>query len=287
MKRPSKHASNWCSFIFELPAGRAEVLFSAAAIMPSAGIIPSLDLHLNRLSALASCARHADAHIEQPGENPMSLRTTLTLTTMALLLLAVALPAGDAVAQEKQHVSFKSPAEDTKYPQQQVIDVGDVPGHQVRIFEIHRTYPTNAPVIAGMKLVEQWTRGLSDLTDNNGTAVTYGVYVLENGDKFFVRSTVLDKSAGAGKLVNWVVGTITGGTGKLAGIQGVVRSTECGGAQKRTSTRTTSTDTSGILDRQMVRRKAGARRRRSSAQINRRRIGFAPNRAAAVHQMAG
>jgi hypothetical protein len=155
----------------------------------------------------------------------MNRRTILALTTLTPLSLAVAFPAGDAAAQQKQHVSYKTTTENSKYTQQNVIDVGDVPGHQVRIYEIHRTYPTNQLAIGGLKLVEQWTRGTSDYIDNNGSSTTYGVYVLENGDKFFVRSALVAQSTAPGKLSNSVVGTITGGTGKLAGIQGIVRST--------------------------------------------------------------
>jgi hypothetical protein len=151
--------------------------------------------------------------------------TTLTLTTVALLCLAVAVPAGDAFAQQTQRVSYKVGAENSKYTQQQFLDVGDVAAHQVRSFEIYRTFPTSAPVINGMKMKEQWTRGVSDYVDNNGTATTYGVYVLENGDKFFTRGTVLARSTGPGKFSNVTVSYITGGTGKLAGIQGIVRTT--------------------------------------------------------------
>ena len=153
----------------------------------------------------------------------MKRRTTLTLTTMALLSLAVALPAGDAFAQQKQHVSFKVTAENSKYTQQQFLDVGDIAGHQVRSFEIYRTFPTNAPVINGMKVKEQWTRGVSDYIDNNGTANNYNVYVLENGDKFFSHTTVLAHSAGSGKPTNVSVGHIAGGKGKFTGMQGIVR----------------------------------------------------------------
>ena len=153
----------------------------------------------------------------------MNRRTAATLTTIALL--AISVPAGGASAQQAQHVSFKVGAENSKYTQQQFLDVGDVTGHQVRSFEIYRTYPTNAPVINGMKMKETWTRGISDYVDNNGTATTYNVYVLENGDKFFTRGTVLARSAGPGKLSNVTVAYITGGTGKLAGIQGIVRTT--------------------------------------------------------------
>jgi hypothetical protein len=155
----------------------------------------------------------------------MNRRTAIRLTTMALLCLAIAAPAGDAFAQQTQTVSYKVGAENSKYTQQQFLDVGDIAGHQVRSFEIYRTFPTNAPVINGMKMKEQWTRGISDYVDNNGTATTYNVYVLENGDKFFTRGTVLARSAGPGKLSNVTVAYITGGTGKLAGIQGIVRTT--------------------------------------------------------------
>jgi hypothetical protein len=154
--------------------------------------------------------------------NIMNRRTTFTLTTMALLCLAVALPARNALAQQKQQVSFKVPAENNKFTQQQNIDVGDFPNHIVRIFEVHRTFPNNAPVINGVKLVEQWDRGTADYIDGNGPNVIYSVFVMENGDKFFVQdAAVIQKSSG--KLTATIVGHITGGTGKFAGMQGILR----------------------------------------------------------------
>lgn len=153
----------------------------------------------------------------------MNRRSVLNLSLITAL--GVALPLSGAIAQQKQHVSYKSSPENSKYSQQQVIDVGDVPGHQVRIYELHRTYPTNAPEINGMKLKEQWTRGTSDYIDNSGPGITYGVYVLESGDKFFTRSTLIAQSTGGGKFTNATVGSITGGTGKLAGLQGTIRTT--------------------------------------------------------------
>jgi hypothetical protein len=146
----------------------------------------------------------------------------LTLTTMASFCLAVAVPAADACAQER--LVFKVAAENTKYTQQHEIDVGDVPGHQVRLFEIHRTYPGNAPAISGLKIVESWTRGISDYTNNNGEAMTYGIYVLENGDKFFTRGSLVSvQSPEATNLTATTVGPITGGTGKLVRINGMAR----------------------------------------------------------------
>jgi len=157
-------------------------------------------------------------------ERPMKATAILGLMTMALLCSAVAMPAGDARAQQKQRLVFKVDAANSKYTQQHTIDVGDVSGHQVRLFEIRRTYPSNAPVINGTKIVESWARGITDYIENNGAATTYGVYVLENGDKFFTRAfLVAVQSPGASKLTATTVGPITGGTGTLAGIQGVAR----------------------------------------------------------------
>jgi hypothetical protein len=150
----------------------------------------------------------------------MNRRATLTLLASAIIGSAIVLASHDASAQQMQRVSFKSVPENTKYTQQHVIEVGDVPNHQVRIYELHRTFPTNAPVINGEKLKEQWTRATSDYTDNNGTGATYSVYTLENGDKFFVRASLIAQSEGGGKLTATTVGTITGGTGKFAGMQG-------------------------------------------------------------------
>jgi|SRR6478736_712151 len=100
-------------------------------------------------------------------------RVTKCITIVTLMYLAVTLQTIHAVAQ--QRLVFKVSAENTKYTQQHTVDVGDISGHQVRLFEIHRTYPSNAPVMNGMKIVESWTRGISDYTSNNGEGTTYGV----------------------------------------------------------------------------------------------------------------
>jgi hypothetical protein len=42
-------------------------------------------------------------------------------------------------------MSWEVPAADTKYPQQLALDVGDIPGHQVRVYELHRVYPNDKP----------------------------------------------------------------------------------------------------------------------------------------------
>jgi hypothetical protein len=158
----------------------------------------------------------------------MNTMNRSNVIAVALFALAVALPSSQVAAQQMQRISYKTPAANTKYTQQHFLDVGDVAGHQVRVLEIHRVFPNDPPVIEGVKLKEQWTRGVSDYIDTNGTAINYSIFVMENGDKFFVRTTVLAQNNtnpdGSKKSVATSTGFITGGTGKLAGITGVVRS---------------------------------------------------------------
>lgn len=127
-----------------------------------------------------------------------------------------------AVAQQKQQVSFKIPAENSEYIVSQNVDVGDAPNHIVRLFDTHATLPNNAAMINGLKLVEVFARGAADLIDGHGGGLGYLVFVAENGDKFFSRNNVVAQQA-SGKLTATWAGTITGGTGKLAGIKGTTR----------------------------------------------------------------
>jgi hypothetical protein len=145
------------------------------------------------------------------------------LSISAMTVLGIALVPGSAVAQQKQQVSFKTSAENSKYTQQLNVGVGDVPNHIVRIFEIHYTYPNNAPIVNGLKIVEGWARGVADYHDGNGPDPLYLVFVMENGDKFFARTEGVVQNA-SGRRTATQGGPITGGTGKFAAIQGIVRS---------------------------------------------------------------
>jgi hypothetical protein len=147
---------------------------------------------------------------------------TLPIARPTAAVCAVVLFASIASAQQMQKVTFKTPAENSKYALQQNVDVGDGQNHIVRIYDVHRAFPTNPPVIAGLKIVEESDRGVADYIDGNGNSTFYSVYTMENGDKFFIRSSLVVQSA-TGKLSGMSSGVITGGTGKLAGIRGVYR----------------------------------------------------------------
>src|SRR5262249_28684140 len=59
--------------------------------------------------------------------------------SIALIWFAVSIR---AIVLAQERLVFRVTAENTEYTKQHTIDVGDVPGHQVRLFEIKRRYPT-------------------------------------------------------------------------------------------------------------------------------------------------
>jgi hypothetical protein len=132
-----------------------------------------------------------------------------------------------AAAQEKCTMSWQVPAADAEYTGQHAFDVGDVPGHQVRIFEVRRTFTDDQPNCEGLKPVEQWLRGYSDYVDRNGPSWGYSVTLLENGDKIFADFSSATQTAvspdGSKKTVATTVQKWTGGSGKYQGVRGIQR----------------------------------------------------------------
>ena len=151
-------------------------------------------------------------------------------TMLAWLLITgwILFFSGQAAAQEKHRYFFKTPPGVSKYTQQHVIDVGDVQGHQVRVYELHTKYTGEAPAYDGVKVVEVWTRGTSDYTNGSGHGQNYAVSLMENGDKIFSRQEVLIQTVtaadGSRTSKFTTVVTLTGGTGKFKGIRGTLRS---------------------------------------------------------------
>jgi hypothetical protein len=140
---------------------------------------------------------------------------------MALALFTIA----DVSAQERCKIGWELLASDSKYTQQLAIDVGDIPGHQVRVLELHRVYLTAKPNCEGLKWTESWGRGYSDYVDRNGRTWGYTVVTLENGDKIYMEWTGTSQtSVGAdGSKKTTYEGTArwTGGTGKYQGVRGI------------------------------------------------------------------
>jgi hypothetical protein len=148
---------------------------------------------------------------------------------MVLTLSGGLLASPDAWAQDKHRYFFKAPPGVTKYTQQHALDVGDMPGHQLRVYELYTKYTGEAPVYDGVKVVEAWGRGSSDYTNGSGRSTVYTVSLLENGDRIFSTSevllhTVVTPDGSRQSRFNSVV-TLTGGTGRFKGIRGTLRGT--------------------------------------------------------------
>ena|SRR5690242_8786905 len=155
----------------------------------------------------------------------MRRRTSSAVGIAAIVVFG--LITGPVSAQEKHKYSFVTPPGVGTYTQQHEIDVGDVPGHKVRIYEIRSKFGDEAPRYAGVKVVESWSRAVSDHTNGTGRASGYGVSILENGDKIFSRFEVLAHAVvendGSRKGNYTSIATLTGGTGKFATIRGTLR----------------------------------------------------------------
>lgn len=148
------------------------------------------------------------------------------------ILLAVIVSAGitlfgvtEGWAQQKKKVSFRSAAENSRYTKQYSIDVSA--NHQIRIFELHRTFPKNPPEFEGVKVKEEWLRGSSDYADLNGRLWAHGEYIMENGDKinywFDGISQTITNPDGTKTSTASAVKHLGGGTGKFSTIQGTLR----------------------------------------------------------------
>lgn len=146
---------------------------------------------------------------------------------IAALLLAGGI--GPAVGQDRCKMAFNVPAADTTYPVQHTIDVGDGPGHQVRIFELKRKVSNARANCEGHKVTESRQWGYSDYVERNGRSWGYGEHVLDNGDKiFFVFDGTTRTVAGPdGSPQSTYTGIDLwkGGTGRYQGVRGIERQT--------------------------------------------------------------
>jgi len=143
----------------------------------------------------------------------------------SLLTAAISLVASNVVvAQDKHVVAFDAPASGNKYTQLYVLDVGDVPGHKLRLYELVRAYGAKDQTIEGVVLKEAVIHASSDLTEMNGLGHSYVEYRMDNGDKIFARGYFLyHKLPNSDRQKNLTELDITGGTGKFRGIRGIVR----------------------------------------------------------------
>lgn len=150
-------------------------------------------------------------------------KTARRVVFASCLAIAYATPSW---AQQTQTVTLPSVV--TNFTQQHMMEVGDVPNHQLRLFEYTRSYGADGPVIAGVHLKEALVHGMTNYTNSTGSGEVYQVLTMANGDKVYAHGTVVSHGAPAsnGKR-SWsslAAFTITGGTGKFSGLRGLIRS---------------------------------------------------------------
>lgn len=109
------------------------------------------------------------------------------------------------------------------YVEERAIDATDVPGHQVRIYQLKFKYPKKDLVFLGVPVVESISTGISDYTNWSGQFTTYAVYTLEDGSKVFAKGAGTTRSEAGGARKFAYVDTFVGGTGRFRGIRGQVR----------------------------------------------------------------
>ncbi len=133
----------------------------------------------------------------------------------------------DGWAQQKFKFSYERSADSSEYIQQQRIDVGDISGHQIRVYELKSVYKDDSVKFLGVPVTEEWNRAFSDYTNTNGRHFGYCVYVLKNGDKIHCHLDGTTQAAinsdGAKSISFSGITTLTGGTGRFRGIRGTLR----------------------------------------------------------------
>jgi hypothetical protein len=151
----------------------------------------------------------------------------LFVGTVPFVLLTLGLTATSASAEDRCKLSWESAAATSKITQQLTIDVRDMPGHKIAVFELHRSYPDAKANCEGYKFTESWHHGFRDVVDRNGRVWGHVVYILDNGDKIFMEmSGTVQTEVGADGTARTTydgAGTWTGGTGRYASVRGIQR----------------------------------------------------------------
>jgi hypothetical protein len=111
-----------------------------------------------------------------PGITCSRFATVFALSLVGGLVL---LAPGQSWTQEKHKLSWSARPENTKFTFQHTLEILDVPGHAIRMFEIRRTWPENPPTIEGLKVVEEIARGTTDSVAGNGRSWGYSSWRYE------------------------------------------------------------------------------------------------------------
>jgi hypothetical protein len=109
------------------------------------------------------------------------MRTIQMAALVAALCLTPLFTPSGAHAQEKLSYEYSTPPATSRYTQRYSIQVPDVAGHEIVIYELQRTFADKGPKFIGQKLVENWSYGIADQVNGVGTTEGYTVWTLGEG----------------------------------------------------------------------------------------------------------
>ncbi len=130
--------------------------------------------------------------------------------------------ASSASAQQKYTIT-STPNSNAQVLQEHIIEVDDVPGHRLRLYEIRQDYPQRDLAFVGVVVKYGLSRNISDAINGNGSFTYYMVYTLEDGNKVFARGTGTTQSDPSAGYRFVIVENFVGGTGKFKGLRGQAR----------------------------------------------------------------
>ena len=145
-------------------------------------------------------------------------------------LLAIAASTGVAFAgsdQKSPYVDAEGycvvdidPSNQVKYVQQKVIDVPDIKGHVVRIYEIEQKMK-NTKLCNGDSFVSRRSYGMADFIDHDGSDSGYIIFNTEKGDQLILKFTGnSQKKVGEDLADDQYTGRVIGGVGDLSAVKG-------------------------------------------------------------------
>lgn len=148
--------------------------------------------------------------------------TRLTVLFVAFVGAAALCATREAAAQQKYTIS-PAPNSNSQFLQEHIVEVDDVPGHRLRVYEIRQDYPQKDLVFAGVVVKQALSRNMSDFVNGNGPFTYYIVYSLEDGNQVFSRGTGTSQADATSGYRFVIVENFVGGTGKFKGMRGQVR----------------------------------------------------------------
>ena len=112
------------------------------------------------------------------------------------------------------------PSNQVKYVQQKVIDVPDIKGHVVRIYEIEQKMK-NTKLCNGDGLILKKEYAMTDFIDHDGSVSGYIIFNTEKGDQLILKFTGnSQKKVGEDLADDQYTGRVIGGVGDLSAVEG-------------------------------------------------------------------